>query len=147
VWHVPSLFQATLGSEVVHAAQHVSFLASALVFAEALVYRGGDGGADARMGYGAAVVYLFTTAVHTSVLGALLTFSNELWYPAYQTTTAAWGLTPLEDQQLGGLIMWVPAGVVYVVAGLALLAAWLGEAERRVARRERAWPPAAGRGE
>lgn len=87
------------------------------------------------MGYGAAVVYLFTTAVHTSVLGALLTFSTTLWYPAYQTTTAAWGLSPLADQQLGGLIMWVPAGLLYVVAGLALLALWLRTAARSVVRR------------
>ena len=73
-------------------------------------------------GYGAAVVYVFTTAMHTSALGALLTFSRTLWYPAYQGTTAAWGLTPVEDQQLGGLIMWVPAGVVYLAAGLLLFA-------------------------
>jgi cytochrome c oxidase assembly factor CtaG len=52
-------------------------------------------------------------------------------YPAYSGTTQEWGLTPLEDQQLGGLIMWIPAGLVYVVAGLALMAAWLRESERR----------------
>jgi cytochrome c oxidase assembly factor CtaG len=90
------------------------------------------------MGYGAAVIYVFTTAVHTSALGALLTFSRALWYPAYQGTTAAWGLTPAEDQQLGGLIMWVPAGVVYLVAGLLLFALWLRESERRALRREAA---------
>jgi putative membrane protein len=125
-WHAPVLFQATLEHEGVHAAQHLSFLVSALLFYEALAY-----GRSGRLAYGAGVVYLFTTAVHTSVLGALLTFSQELWYPAYQTTTAAWGLTPIEDQQLGGLIMWVPAGVLYVLASLALLGGWLREAERR----------------
>ena len=57
----------------------------------------------------------------------------------------SWGLTPLEDQQLGGLIMWVPACLVYVFAGLALLAAWLRESERRVRRRE-ARMAAGGRG-
>jgi cytochrome c oxidase assembly factor CtaG len=88
------------------------------------------------MGYGAAVLYLFTTAVHTSILGALLTFSPTLWYPAYLRTTAAWGLTALEDQQLGGLVMWVPAGLVYIAAGLALFAGWLRESERRVTERE-----------
>jgi len=53
-------------------------------------------------------------------------------YPAYSSTTLAWHLTPLEDQQLGGLIMWIPAGLVYVIAGLALFAAWLRESEARV---------------
>jgi putative membrane protein len=132
LWHAPWLFQATLASEAVHAAQHLSFLVSALLFCEALIY-----GHERWMGYGAAVIYVFTTAVHTSALGALLTFSPTLWYPVYQQTTAAWGLTPLEDQQLGGLIMWVPAGVVYLVAGLALFALWLREAERNVSRKER----------
>jgi putative membrane protein len=131
-WHAPVLFQATLRSDAVHAAQHLSFLVSALLFCEALIF-----GHERWMGYGAAVIYVFTTAVHTSALGALLTFSPTLWYPVYQRTTAAWGLTPLEDQQLGGLIMWVPAGVVYLVAGLALFALWLREAERNVARKER----------
>lgn len=58
------------------------------------------------------------------------------WYPAYLGTTASSGLTPLEDQQLGGLIMWIPACSVYLVAALALFAGWLRESERRVGSRE-----------
>jgi putative membrane protein len=131
VWHAPGFFQATLESEFVHTLQHLSFLLSALLFWWALIH-----GHTGRREFGAAVLYLFTTAVHTSILGALLTFSSTLWYPAYLGTTGAWGLAPLEDQQLGGLIMWVPAGLVYIVAGLALFAGWLRESERRVAERE-----------
>ena len=81
---------------------------------------------------------MFTTALHSGLLGALITLARSVWYPAYRGTTASWGLTPLEDQQLGGLIMWVPACSVYLVAGLALFAAWLRESERRVRRREAA---------
>jgi putative membrane protein len=135
VWHVPALFQATLRSDLVHTLQHVSFLGSALLFWWALVH-----GSRGLMGYGAAVLYLFTTSVHSGVLGAFLTFTGRVLYPAYAATTAAWGLTPLEDQQLGGLIMWVPASLAYVVAGLALLAGWMRESERAVLRRERASP-------
>jgi putative membrane protein len=131
-WHAPLLFQATLENEWIHAAQHLSFLVSALLFCEAIVH-----GRDGRLGYGAGVVYLFTTAVHTSVLGALLTFSGTLWYPVYQQTTLAWGLTPIDDQQLGGLIMWVPAGLVYIVAGLVLFTLWLRESELAVVRQEK----------
>jgi putative membrane protein len=120
IWHIPLLFEATLQSELVHAVQHLSFLLSALLFCWALLY--GPGG---RMGYGGAVLYIFTTAVHSSILGALLTFSRQPWYPAYARTAPAWGLSALEDQQLGGLIMWVPAGVVYMAAGLILFAVWI----------------------
>jgi cytochrome c oxidase assembly factor CtaG len=127
MWHIPTLYQATLNSELVHALQHATFLITALLFWFTLIH-----GRYGRMGYGVAVLYVFTTAVHTSILGALLTFAQNIWYPIYETRTAPWGLSPIEDQQLGGVIMWVPAGVVFIVIGLALFAAWLGESERRL---------------
>lgn len=132
-WHIPFLFEAVLHNEWVHTAQHLSFLISALLFWWALIH-----GPQGMMGYGAAVLYVFTTSIHSGVLGALITFAGSVWYPSYQGLTASWGLTPLEDQQLGGLIMWIPAGLVYVIAGLALFAGWMRESELRIARRERA---------
>jgi cytochrome c oxidase assembly factor CtaG len=126
VWHAPALFEAALHSERIHAVQHLCFLGSALLFWWTLIH-----GRHGRLGYGAAVVYVFTTAAHNSVLGALLTFAPRAWYPTYAGTTQLWSLSPLEDQQLGGLIMWVPAGVLLLVVGLALLAAWIGESQRR----------------
>jgi putative membrane protein len=126
LWHIPSLYQATLESEWMHALQHTSFLGSALLFWWALMHE------QRTRNYGASVAYIFTTAVHSGALGALLTFAGAVWYPTYSGRTEAWGLTPLEDQQLGGLIMWIPAGVVYLVIGLCLFAKWLQESERRV---------------
>jgi putative membrane protein len=127
-WHAPALFQATLESEFVHALQHASFLFSALLFWWAVIH-----GRQRALGFGLAVVYMFTTALHSGLLGALLTFAKSVWYPAYADQTAAWGLTALEDQQIGGLIMWVPAGLVYITAALALFAGWLRESEIRAA--------------
>src|SRR5436190_5269718 len=100
-WHFPALFQATLESEAVHALQHASFLLSALLFWWAVIH-----GRQRALGFGLAVLYMFTTAMHSGLLGALLTFAKAVWYPAYSDRTAAWGLTPSEDQQIGGLIMW-----------------------------------------
>ena len=105
-WHVPVLFQATLDSEFVHALQHASFLFSALLFWWAILH-----GRVRAVGFGVAVLYMFTTALHSGLLGALLTLAGTVWYPIYDSTTASWGLTPLQDQQLGGLIMWIPAGL------------------------------------
>ena len=95
------------------------------------------------MNYGLAVLYMLTTAIHSGLLGALITFARTVWYPAYEGKTEAWGLTALQDQQLGGLIMWVPACTIYIVAGLALFAAWLRESERRVLKREAQATPVA----
>jgi putative membrane protein len=125
-WHVPFLFEATRDSELIHALQHASFLLSALLFWWAILH-----GRRRAVGFGVAVLYMFTTALHSGLLGALLTFTRTVWYPIYSNTTRPWGLTPLEDQQLGGLIMWIPAGVVYIIAGLALFAGWLRESEKR----------------
>jgi putative membrane protein len=125
-WHIPFLYQATLDNEAVHALQHLCFLGTALLFWWTLVH-----GRYGRLGYGVAFVYVFTTALHTSILGALMTFTQRIWYPLYDGRTAVWHLSPLEDQQLGGLIMWIPSGIVFLVVGLAMLAAWIGESERR----------------
>lgn len=111
-WHFPSLFAASLADEGMHTLQHVSFLGSALLFWASLI------GSHNRSRDGTAAVYVLTTILHTGVLGALLTFSPRPWYPGYAGRTEAWGLSLLEDQQLGGLIMWVPAGFVLLGAGL-----------------------------
>ena len=125
MWHAPTLFQATLNNDLIHSLQHLSFLLSALLFWWALLR-----GREARTGYGMAVLYVFTTGVHSSVLGALLTFSPRVWYPVYAESTGGWGLNALADQQIGGLIMWVPAGLIFLGAGLALFANWIRQPAR-----------------
>jgi putative membrane protein len=125
VWHWPRLFDAALASGAIHTLQHLSFLLSALLFWWATLGR-----TRAAVPAGAAMVYLFTTMMHTSALGALLSFAGKPWYPAYYPTTSSWGLTPLEDQQMGGLIMWIPGGAIYAIAALALIAAALAGRER-----------------
>ena len=127
IWHAPSLYQATLRSDSIHALQHVSFLGTAALFWWSLIH-----GRFGRTAYGTGVFYVFVTTIHSGALGALLTFSPHVWYPIYRATTMRWGLDPIEDQQLAGLIMWVPAGTILVAFGIGLFLAWLKEAERRV---------------
>jgi putative membrane protein len=131
VWHIPHWFQATIDNDLVHTLQHASFLFSALLFWWAVTH--GPGRAAA---YGMTLLYLFTTALHSGLLGLLITFARRVWYPAYAETTGSWGLTPLEDQQLAGLLMWVPAGLVYLVALAPLLVRALSGAARPAATRE-----------
>lgn len=114
-WHVPYLFNASLQNSWIHTAQHFSFLAIALIFWYSLLHI-----QKSRSAVG--MLYLFTTAIHASLLGALLTFSPKVWYVPYLATAPAYGLTALEDQQLGGLIMWMPSGIVFIAAALMFLA-------------------------
>jgi putative membrane protein len=122
VWHVPALYDLAVRNESVHALQHAMFGGTAVLFWWGLVY-----GRYGRAGYGASVFYVFTTAVHTGILGALLTFAGSPLYRVY----AEQGGDAIGDQQLAGIVMWVPAGFVLTMAGIGLFAAWLGEAERR----------------
>lgn len=122
-WHIPAAFQATLTSEPMHWLQHSSFFLVALFFWYSVLT---PGARSERVG--AAFLSVFTTAMHTSVLGALLTFSQRLWYPAYGGYAR---LTALEDQQLGGLIMWVPGGAVFLIAAIAMAARWMSALEQR----------------
>jgi putative membrane protein len=116
LWHAPRLFDAALASESVHTMQHLSFFLSALLFWWAAV------GEAPRLSRGAALFYLFTTMMHTTILGALLTVSSKVWYTAYGDQPSRMGFDALEDQQLGGLIMWVPGGLAFLLAGLII--AW-----------------------
>jgi cytochrome c oxidase assembly factor CtaG len=128
VWHIPVLFGAALASIGLHVLQHACFFFSALLFWRAVFPRGvHDAG-------GAAIALVFTTMLHSSALGLLLTFAPGPWYAGYMAEgPAPFGLDALEDQQLGGLVMWVVGGFAYVVAGLAVVAAWLSP--RRPQRR------------
>jgi putative membrane protein len=119
IWHVPAFFESAERSAALHALQHSAFLFSALLFWWALLKPGRNGAA------GPAVLYFFLTMLHTGALGVLLTFSSDVWYPESTAGAHHWGLTPVEDQQLGGLIMWVIGSTPYVIAALAIAARWL----------------------
>ncbi len=118
-WHAPALFDAALQNPAIHRLQHLSFFGTGLLFWWALL-------SVPRRAYGTASLHLFATMAHMGLLGALLTFSSRTWYHSPNAQPALWGLTPLEDQQLAGLVMWIPAGLIYAGAALALLAIWIG---------------------
>jgi cytochrome c oxidase assembly factor CtaG len=125
-WHIPSLYEAALDHNALHTLQHLSFFGTAVLFWWTVArgqYRYG--------GYGASVLYVFGTAAQSGVLGALLTFSERLWYTPYSYGAAEWNLTAIQDQQLAGLVMWIPASLIFTAAGLVFLAMWLSESKRR----------------
>jgi putative membrane protein len=138
LWHAPPLFEAALESEAVHYLQHLTLLVTALLFWTSLLPRRAD--TRSRI---VAVFSLFTTSIHATLLGALLALSPTIWYARYAGVDVSGGLSALEDQQLAGLIMWVPFGVVYLAAALALLAAVLRE-DRAPPRRRRGFVAATG---
>lgn len=150
-WHVPQFYEEAIAVPWVHVVEHLCFLGTALLFWWVVLHPA----PRRRLGYGAGVLYVFTMGLQGGILGALMTFTGRPWYSAHVSSNVVWRVlhpeerrqdgvficTPvdpqllqqalLEDQQLAGLIMWVPAGVVYLIAALALLYAWLAAAEQR----------------
>ena len=125
-WHAAGPYDAALGSEPLHLLEHASILVTAVLFWHVVAgFRGA-----ARVSNGLGVLLVFAMAMQSVFLSVLLTFARTPWYSGYATTTAPWGLDPLADQQLAGVIMWIPAGAIYLVAALALLAAWVQASER-----------------
>jgi putative membrane protein len=131
-WHMPGPYQAALGNDLVHAVEHASFLATAVLFWWVVLSRQGR----RRLAPGFAVLYLFAAALQGSALGALLTLAPAPLYPLQAASAPAWGPAPLADQQLAGLVMWVPADLVYLGAAGALFMGWLLSLERTSQRQE-----------
>lgn len=126
LWHAPSFYERALLSEPVHLFEHATFFVTALLFWWLLFAPHGR-----SMRIGGKVAYLFAAMLQGTILGAVITFARHPWYWSYFGTTQAWGLTPLEDQQLAGLIMWIPAGLIYLAALIPLLGSALVERSPR----------------
>ena len=130
MWHAPALYERALRAEWMHALEHLSFVGTAMLVWWPIAYPR----AARRTAYALGLASLFVTAMQTGVLGALITLSRHVWYPVQAAATAAWGLTPMEDQTLAGLIMWVPGGLIYVAAMSVLFVKWLGGHSERAQR-------------
>lgn len=131
LWHAPPLYEATLRSESVHAAEHLSFVGISAAFWWVAFAPNGNA---RQLPMLARLGYVFLAAVPNTILGALLAFAPNVLYPSYQRALEQpgfgralqleWGVTALADQQLGGLIMWVPGGIVYLVVIVGILMSW-----------------------
>ncbi|HJU18473.1 MAG TPA: cytochrome c oxidase assembly protein [Stellaceae bacterium] len=132
-WHFPGPYQAALRNEAIHAGEHLSFVVTALMFWSIVIEPSGR----RRLGYGLTLLFVVKTAVLSALPGALLSLSQRPLYPFYTDGAAAWGLTLLQDQQLAGVVMWIPGGFVYVLTAALVFVKWLEEAEHRERARAR----------
>lgn len=119
-WHLPLLYDATFPSHGAYWAMQLTLIGTAVLLWH-VILRAGQG-------------YAFATASFTSLqmgaLAALFTLLARAIFAPHFGTTEPWGLSPLEDQQLGGVIMWVPAGLLLTAEILYSFAARLKEMER-----------------
>jgi len=126
LWHLPAPYAATFHSHAIYWVMQASLVASAVWLWHVLLM-------EARHRAPAVIFSGIATAAQGGLLGALLTLAPRPLFAVHLGTTTAWGLTPLEDQQLGGLLMWVPGGMAFAGITLAAMAAMLRRDVREVA--------------
>ena len=128
LWHAPPLYNATLTNEGIHILEHVTFIVFGVInwwpifspLTEDLP----------SLSIGGRILYLFLSGMPVVALGAGLTFAGPLYAP-YVHAPRVWGLSPATDQQLGGLIMWVPGNIIYIVIVSILFIRWMQQQEAR----------------
>lgn len=125
-WHLPGPYGWALGNETVHTGEHLCFFLTSLAFWTIVLAPYGR----RQLGYGSSLLFVGTLGVQMGLLGAILTFATRPMYGMHASATIAWGLSPLEDQQLAGLIMWIPGDFLYLGVMIAMFVAWLHDAER-----------------
>lgn len=124
VWHVPRIYDAALSYEWLHVVEHLAFMAAAVIgWWPALGYRPHR----ARLAEPKQVLYLFAFTMPCTALAALITLSPIVLYPFYGEAPLILGLTPLADQQLGGLLMWLPADMITMAAAITALIRWFNQ--------------------
>ncbi|MDQ2810245.1 MAG: cytochrome c oxidase assembly protein, partial [Chloroflexota bacterium] len=131
IWHLPPLFAVTLADERVHILEHLLFLGTATAFWWPVLAPPDSG---LRLAPWAAVVYLAAAMFANAALGIFITFAPPGLYPFYThppdvygilpLIRTGWGLTAARDQQIAGLLMWIPGNLAYLGGAGATLAAW-----------------------
>ncbi len=145
MWHLPLFYEAAMRDHGLHVAQHLVFLITSVVMWWPILSPVPE---LPRASYPAQLLYLFLLGIPMSIVGAMITLAAAPLYPFYTEAPRVWGLSPMADQQIGGLMMWVPGGLVFWLAMTVVWFRWsareergTGEPEREVPREAYGLPP------
>ncbi len=136
-WHDPTLYNAALRNDFIHDLEHISFFLAAMLFTWHVV--GAAPHIHKRHSYGARIAYVIAAIPPNMLTGIAIAFSENVIYTHYLGVPRIWGISALEDQMLGGVIMWVPGSMNYLISVLILTARWLQQEERKPPLPMSAW--------
>ena len=125
-WHLPPLYNLAMADHRVHIVQHLCFLAASVLMWWPLLSRVPELPPLSRP---LQMLYVCLLMIPMSVVGMIITYADEVLYPAYESAPRMWGLSPQEDQLIGGLIMWIPGSILYIAILTAVFFRWAREAE------------------
>src|SRR5829696_1596899 len=128
VWHLPVFYDAAQGRSITHDLEHLLFFGTALLYWWPVIH---PAGGQRRLSYALALPYLLPPFLESMLIGVLLTFAERPLYRTYAEVAMPWGFTAVTDQQLGGLIMWIPGGLFFLIPLIGLLMALLQHEDAR----------------
>lgn len=135
-WHLPAAYEGALAHVLLHAVEHAMLLGASVL----LWWTVFESGRRSAFGYGTGIALVFVAGLVHVGLGAVLSLAPAALYPAYADGAAAWGMTPVGDQQLGGVLMWAPSKLLHGAVVAVLAVAWLRDVEARTRRRQAGTP-------
>ncbi len=133
LWHAPPLYNATLENQTIHILEHLTFIIFGLCYWWPIF---SPTKKLPPLPIGGQILYLFLSGMPSVLLGAGLTFTPPLYAP-YIAAPRIWGISAATDQQLGGLIMWVPVSIFYIVIMSILFIRWMLQQEEKQQAKER----------
>ena len=139
-WHLPPLYNLAMRHHGVHIVQHLIFLTTSVImwwpFLSPLPEL-------PRLSYPGQMLYCFLMSIPMSVVAIYVALADHVLYPAYASAPRIWGISPLEDQQIGGLIMWIPGGLFFYVVMTFVFFKWAARQEDSTAGAQVNWRPTA----
>jgi len=137
-WHLPGPYNLAMADHPVHIVEHLMFLVAAVLmwwpFLSPLPEL-------PRLAYPGQMLYCFLMSIPMSIVAIYIAMADHVLYPAYEAAPRIWGLSPLEDQQLGGLIMWIPGGIVFYIIMSIVFFKWAQRGEDHAAAAQVGWRP------
>lgn len=138
IWHLPFFYNASMANHGIHIVEHLTFLAAAVLMWWPLLSQLPE---LPRLAYPGQMLYTFLTSLTMTIVAVYITFANHMLYSAYSAAPRVLPLTPLEDQLLGGLIMWIPGGMVFMVMMTVIFFKWNARGEDSTAAAQVDWKP------
>jgi putative membrane protein len=137
-WHLPPLYNLAMRHHNVHIAQHLMFLVSAVIMWWPYLSPLPE---LPRLAYPGQMLYSFLMSLPMSIVAIYVAMADHVLYPAYSSAPRIWGISPLQDQQIGGLIMWIPGGLFFYVVMTFVFFKWAARQEDSTAGAQVNWRP------
>ena len=134
MWHVPALYDLTLRDRGIHILEHLMFIVTAVIMWWPVLSPLPE---LPRANYLVQMVYLFLQPTVPAILGAMITFADQVLYEWYELAPRLWDISPHTDQQVGGIIMWVPGGFAFLLTVVVVFLIWARQEESSTRARSR----------